>query len=52
MAIRRGDDSGSELLCTRVAAGGDDRLWFRSATGMMLAGLGQAQPVVLFEPRQ
>lgn len=51
-AIRRGGDSDTELHCITVGVGGGDRLWFRSAAGRMSAGLGQTQPVALFEPSQ
>lgn len=51
-AIRRGGASSTELHCTTVGVGGGDRLWFRSAAGRTLAGLGQTQPVALFKPSQ
>lgn len=54
-AMRRGGDSNTELHCTTVGVGGGgggDRLWFRSAAGKTPAGLGQTQPVALFEPSQ
>lgn len=49
---RRGGDSSTELHCTTVGIGGGDRLWFRSAAGKRPSGLGQTQPVALFEPSQ
>ncbi len=49
---RTGGDSGAEMRCTTAGAGGGDRLRFRSAAGKMPTGLGQTQPVALFEPSQ